>query len=240
MKKWSILLLSLLLSNPAIAAVGFDAGTPSGVAAADCSTGVSRNWTHEGGGAGTTALVVAGGDLAISSVTFNGVSLTVFNIQDDVRSMWAVATTTFIAASGTVTVNSANDVFCGGSITFTGTGTTFASLIGGTSTLASASAANYSISATTTAVDSMNFDVITKGNAADITATGNNQTLRITDDHSGGISSELSTQTATSTGVYTMSGTWTGAVSRRVMMAEIKAVAVAAVEEAVVTTVIIQ
>lgn len=230
MRKVWILILFLSLVHYSFAAVGFDAATPQAAPAADCTTGTSRNWTHEGGGAGVTALVVSGGNLSQSSVTFNGVNLTAIANLNATTYTWVVATTTYIAASGTVTVNTGNDAYCGGSMSFTGTQTNTASLVGATSTLAASVTTSYSINITTTANGSMNVDFITRDTANDLTVTGSGQTLRIDDDHSGGLSGSLSTQPAATIDSYTMSGTWSGSVNRRAIMAEILAAVAASVD----------
>lgn len=199
-------------------AVGFDAATACG----DATPGTSSTFAHTCG-ATATVIVVSGGDLSITDVTYDGSALTLLNISSSL-SQWYRAGPSVGAHN--VVVTHANDNMVGGAVSLNGSLTTSLA-IGGTASQSVLNKATGSAVVVAISDGSMIVGAIDKNNSNAITqAGGGNQTGRYADSPFGNdLSGYASTKSVAVAGASTMAWSWTGATTNRVAVVEIRSTA---------------
>lgn len=192
-------------------ALAFDAAS-SGNAA--LTTSIS--WSHTASGSNRIVIVGINFNAAVTSisVTYGGNAMTLIRTDSNVTLWQLIAPPT---GSQTVAASWTTSVFAeGGAVSLTGAAQT--SPVGTTGTTTAASTTSVSLAISTATANSFVVSFAGTDNAlyASVSATGTNQTLRVSSKGSGQIWEMISTQTTTSAGSYTagfsgatFSTTWT-------------------------------
>lgn len=199
-------------------AVAFDAASE----AASGSPSSSVSWSHTCGGS-ATALVVGCGSPTITGATYNSVSMTALAGSGDNRwrTFYLGGPTT---GTNTVTVNFSNtDNKWAGGVSMTGSDTT-SDLVGDTDFYQASAGTSTSRVLTTTRANSLNVDALffNGTDPGTVSATGTNQTERVSDTPFADGKCYMSTQTTTSVTDYTMSWSWTNSTAPFHALGEIR------------------